>query len=412
VALKKGSVLRNAFDTYTIQQQRGAGGSGVVYEALDSEGSTFAIKILDPTKTSTARLKRFRNEIDFCSRNTHKNIIRVIGTGVTGTGETFYVMPLYSCTLREVMSKGIKPDAVLPIFSQILDGVEAAHLHGVWHRDLKPENILCSLTSEALVVADFGIAHFEEEELLTAVETKPGERLANFLYAAPEQKVRGKSADSRADIYALGLMLHEMFTGDVPLGTGHRRIAEVAPDFGYLDSLIDVMRRQSPNERPTTVADIKGQVQRYQYEAVSLQRLSSINGTVIKSRDIDEPLAEVPPSLVNFEWDRGQLTLILDRPITNDWKNALYQMSSYSSVLGKPPGTFVFNGNRAVVMAQEHEIQAVIDHFKTWLPVASRTLKSLLEQAARKEETDRREQLRGEREAEEQRLRVLRNVRI
>jgi hypothetical protein len=87
-------------------------------------------------------------------------------------------------------------------------------------------------------------------------------------------------------------------------------------------------------------------------------------------------------------------------------------MGSYSSVMGKPPGAFVFNGNRAVVMAQEHEIQSIIDHFKGWLPLASRTLKSLLEQAARKEEADRKEQLRRDREAEEQRLRVLRNIRI
>lgn len=412
MGLKKDTVLRNAFDTYAIQQQRGAGGSGVVYEVLDAGGSAFAIKVLDPTKTSSVRLKRFKNEIDFCSRNTHKNIIRVLGTGAMETGETFYVMPLFSCTLRDVMSKGIEPDAVMPIFSQILDGVEDAHLHGVWHRDLKPENILCSPSADVLVVADFGIAHFEEEELLTAVETKPGERLANFLYAAPEQKIRGKRADSRADIYALGLMLHEMYTSDVPLGTGHRRIADVAPVFAYLDALIDSMRRQSPDERPATIADIKGTIQRYEYEAVTLQRLSKISGTVIKSSEIDEPLAEVPPRLVNFEWGRGQLTLILDRPITSEWKNALYQMGSYSSVMGKPPGAFVFNGNRAVVMAQEHEIQSIIDHFKGWLPLASRTLKSLLEQAARKEEADRKEQLRRDREAEEQRLRVLRNIRI
>jgi serine/threonine protein kinase len=384
----------------------------VVYEVLDSEGSAFAIKVLDSTKTSSVRLKRFKNEIDFCLRNTHKNVIRVLGSGVTETGETFYVMPLFSCTLRDVMSKGIKPDAILSIFSQILDGVEDAHLHGVWHRDLKPENILCSPSADALVIADFGIAHFEEEELLTSVETNPGDRLANFLYAAPEQKIRGKSVDSRADVYALGLILHEMYTGDVPLGTGHKRIADIAPAFAYLDALVDVMRRQSPDDRPATVADIKGLVQRYEYEAVTLQRLSKISGTVIKLREIDEPLAEVPPRLVNFEWDRGQLTLILDRPITNEWKNALYQMGSYSSVMGKPPGTFVFNGNRAVVMAQEHEIQSVIDYFKGWLPMASRNLKSLLEQAARKQEADRKEQLRRERDAEEQRLRVLRNIRI
>jgi serine/threonine protein kinase len=336
----------------------------------------------------------------------------VLGTGVIETSETFYVMSLFPCTLRDVMSEGIEPGAILPVFGQILDGVEAAHLQGVWHRDLKPENILCSLSADTLVVADFGIAHFEEEDLLTAVETKPGERLANFLYAAPEQKIRGKSADSRSDIYALGLMLHEMYTGDVPLGTGHKGIGDVAPAFAYLDALSDLMRRHSPDERPATIADIKGLVQRYEYEAVTLQRLSKINGTVIKSREVDEPLAEVPPRLVNFEWNRGQLTLILDRPVTSEWVNALHRMGSYSSVMGKPPNVFAFRGDRAVVAAREHEIQSVIDYFKRWLPLASMTLKSLLEQAARKDEADRKEQLRREREAEEQHLRVFRSIRI
>ena len=412
MALKNGSILKNAFDTYTVRGQKGAGGSGVVYEAVDSEGSPFAIKILDPKKTNTIRLKRFKNEVDFCSRNTHKNIIRVLGTGVTESGETFYVMPLYSATLREIILKGIKPDVVLPLFSQILDGVEAAHVKGVWHRDLKPDNILYSTVDNTVVVADFGIAHFEEEELLTSVETKPGDRLANFLYAAPEQKIRGRNADSRSDIYALGLILHEMFTGDVPLGTGHRKIADVAKDFAFLDPLVELMRRQTPDDRPASIADVKGLVQRYKYEAVSLQKLSQISGTVVGALEIDEPLAEVPPKLINFEWDRGRLTLILDRPITNQWVQALHKMGRYSSVMGKPPGSFVFDGNRAIVDAQEHQIQPVIDYFKEWLPEASRTLKGVLQEAARQQEIHRKERLRGEREAEEQRLRVLRNTRL
>jgi hypothetical protein len=87
-------------------------------------------------------------------------------------------------------------------------------------------------------------------------------------------------------------------------------------------------------------------------------------------------------------------------------------MNRYSSLETKPPGVFVFNGNRAVVNAQEHEVQPVIDYFKEWLPQASITLKGMLERAARKEEADRKERLRREREAEEQRLRVLRNIRI
>ena len=73
-------------------------------------------------------------------------------------------MPLYSGTLRELMARDITPERILIYFGQILDGAEAAHLQGVWHRDLKPENILFSESANKLVVADFGIAHFEEEE--------------------------------------------------------------------------------------------------------------------------------------------------------------------------------------------------------------------------------------------------------
>jgi serine/threonine protein kinase len=185
---KKGDTLRTAFDVYTVQQQRGAGGSGEVYEVCDSENSAFAIKILDPAKTSTSRLKRFKNEIHFCSKNTHQNVIRVLGSGVTESGATFYVMPLYSGTLRDLISGGIAPKAVLPYFGQVLSGVEVAHLLNVWHRDVKPENILLAGVTDTLVVADFGIAHFEEEELLTAVETKKDERLANFLYSRPSRR--------------------------------------------------------------------------------------------------------------------------------------------------------------------------------------------------------------------------------
>jgi serine/threonine protein kinase len=80
-------------------------------------------------------------------------------------------------------------------FSQLLDGVEAAHLQQVVHRDLKPENVLHDTKSDQLTVADFGIAQFEEEELYTLIETTPNRRLANFQYAAPEQRNRGAAVD-------------------------------------------------------------------------------------------------------------------------------------------------------------------------------------------------------------------------
>src|SRR5271166_5833727 len=106
---KKGHALKTAFDTYTIERLIGTGGSGEVYEVRDSEGVAYAVKILDPKKTNTTRLKRFKNEIHFCAKNTHRNIIQVQASGITDSGSTFYVMPLCSGTLRDLMSKGLEP---------------------------------------------------------------------------------------------------------------------------------------------------------------------------------------------------------------------------------------------------------------------------------------------------------------
>jgi hypothetical protein len=87
-------------------------------------------------------------------------------------------------------------------------------------------------------------------------------------------------------------------------------------------------------------------------------------------------------------------------------------MRDCTSVLGKDPFNFSFSGAQATVRAREHEAQAVVDNFKTWLPMASRTLKDQLQEAAQRDEQARREQLRREREAEEKRLRVTRNIKI
>jgi serine/threonine protein kinase len=154
-------------------------------------------------------------------------------------------MPLLASTLRKYMQAGISQDQVLRVFSDILDGVEAAHLQGVIHRDLKPENLLVS-EDKRIVVADFGIAHFREEELFTAVETRATDKLANYRYSAPEQRMPGGVVNRRADVFAMGYILNEMFTGDVPHGAGYQRIAEVAPDYAYLDPLVDAMIQQSP----------------------------------------------------------------------------------------------------------------------------------------------------------------------
>jgi serine/threonine protein kinase len=190
VTRKEPTTYITAFNEYRLLEPIGQGGAGTVYKASDAEGGLFALKVIDPNRTSIQKLKRFQNEISFCQKNTHKNIITVLDSGRSSGKEPFYVMPLFEATLEKAIRTGISTLDILRVFGEILDGVEAAHLKRVTHRDLKPQNILCNKTLTKIVVADFGIAGFEEEDLYTAVITKDDERLANFQYAAPEQRER------------------------------------------------------------------------------------------------------------------------------------------------------------------------------------------------------------------------------
>jgi serine/threonine protein kinase len=403
--------LQTAFGEYVVDEQLGEGGAGRVYGGVDGTGGPVAIKVL--TQTSTDKRGRFKNEIAFLMRTRHDNVVAVIDHGFCAKGTIsgpFYVMGRYAGSLRDLMRKKIAPVQVMPFFSQVLDGAECAHLLGMVHRDIKPENVLHE--NNTLAVADFGIASFTEDQLATLVETMPGQRLANFQYAAPEQRVSGRKATVAADIYALGLILNEMFTGAVPQGTDYLLIGTAAKEFDFLDGIVAQMIKQNPNERPDSIARVKTLIQKYHAEALTLQKLSKIDGTVIKVNEIDEPLSQEPPVLIGVNWNDGTLHLTLDRSVNQQWVNALASMGSYASVLGVGPEMFRFSNNTAVVVAQESDAQQVIDYFKNWLPQATQVLRQQLLADARQEEQARREALPREREAEERRLRVNRNLRV
>jgi serine/threonine protein kinase len=252
--------FKTALGSYTLGAQLGEGGSGKVFRATDDDGVHHALKYLKPESLSSSKTKRFRNEMAFCSSNTHPNIITVTDRGlavVNGVEVPFYVMPVFPKTLRSLMDTKIGTDRLLEVFGQVLEGVEAAHSAGIWHRDLKPQNVLVDSAGGQAVVTDFGIAHFTEDLLHTMIETRNSDRLANFRYAAPEQRSNG-AIDQRADIYALGLILYEMLTGDLLQGTQHRQIASVHPELAHLDDIVEKMTRQRPEDRPQSIAEFKG----------------------------------------------------------------------------------------------------------------------------------------------------------
>jgi serine/threonine protein kinase len=253
--IKRPQIFETALNTYTYRGPLGEGANGWVYDVTDDDQQHFALKHLR-AGLSREKRRRFKNELSFCARGLHQNIIEVLDWGFVATdpeNSPFFVMHRFPATLRELMKAGIHHDQVLGWFDKILDGIAAAHASNVWHRDLKPENILCDPAHGTLAIADFGIAHFAEDLLHAIVETGPSDKLANFQYAAPEQRRRGGMVDHRADIYSLGLILNEMFTGELRLGTAPKLIATAAPKYRHLDELVDRMLRQTPDDRPSVM---------------------------------------------------------------------------------------------------------------------------------------------------------------
>ena len=218
-----------------------------------------------------------------------------------------------------------------------------------------------------MVVADFGIAHFEEDFLLDAVETVTGERLANWEYAAPEQRRKGQAVDQRADIYSLGLILNELFTNEVPHGANPRTIASSAPDFSYLDEIADSMRQNAPQNRPQSIAEIKSRLLLKGNEFVKEQQLDALRKTVIPTSEKSDPLIDNPIDLRDVEYQNGSLVFSLSARPNERWKQHFYNMGSYSAIMGSGPERFSFVDVKANVPVQESAAQQVVHHFVNYI---------------------------------------------
>lgn len=240
--MRKGEKIECNNYSYLLIEPIGNGGSGVVWKAT-ANNEYYAIKFLHADETK--KVNRFENELKFCKENPHKNICSVIADG-EHNGKRFYVMPLYEKTLREIIDNEKDPDQLIKYILQLCAAVKFAHKKGVVHRDIKPENIL--IAKRKLVLADFGIAHFRDSIL-----TKSSDLLVSRNYLAPEQKLKNnaKNIDKSADIYSLGLVINECFTKQNPAGSSFKVIADNYPLYFKLDTLVENMTKQNPNERFT-----------------------------------------------------------------------------------------------------------------------------------------------------------------
>lgn len=386
-------IFESPFESYNSLKIIGEGGAGRVYEVTNSGGEDYAIKVLVPERITKERLKRFKNEIEFSQQQIHKNIVNVIDTGsigIKGIKCPFYVMPIFSGTLRTYMMD-VNPEEVLQVFNQLLDGVEAAHLSKVWHRDIKPENVLWNINNNLFAVADFGIAHFEKEEIYTAIETKDTARMANFQYSAPEQRIRGEVVDHRSDIFSLGLILNELFTGEIPQGAGFKHIKDVNPDCAYLDEIVNMMVQQRPENRPNSIAEIKQILIGHQNKFVALQRLDEIKKQVISS---SEPPEFEPITIQDFDFVNGNLSLQLSMSPPHEWVNEFkLQRGGHSSIMGYGPEYIQVNGRSLSVSLRDQNpelAQRVINNIKEYVSDANRYYDILLKEKAVQEDRSKR----------------------
>jgi serine/threonine-protein kinase len=208
---------------YTIEEQLGAGGMGVVYRATDNKlGRQVAIKVLpERVAKDPERLARFEREARVLASLNHPNIAAIHGLE-DFEGHRYLVLELVpGPTLAQRLASGALPiDEALGVCRQVAEALEAAHDKGVVHRDLKPANI--KITPEGRVkVLDFGLAKAmapgaesssPDAATLTLEATQPGTVLGTAAYMSPEQ-ARGKPVDRRADIWAFGCVLYETLAG-------------------------------------------------------------------------------------------------------------------------------------------------------------------------------------------------------
>src|SRR5829696_3074886 len=277
---------------YRVLDKLGEGGMGEVYKARDLRLQRLvAVKILPALFASDPeRLARFEREAQVLASLNHPNIAQIYGVQET-RGATALIMELVDGpTLAQVIARQGRVTSVRPshataidvdrlaIARQLVDALEAAHEQGIVHRDLKPQNIVLR-NDGSVKVLDFGLAkaldpapgleRSDHSPTITNAATRVGTLLGTAAYMAPEQ-VKGRAADRRADIWAFGAVIYELYTGQMAFGAETMtetlaRVIEREPDWSQLPvdtpaSVVRLLRRtlvKDPKRRLQSIGDAR-----------------------------------------------------------------------------------------------------------------------------------------------------------
>lgn len=270
--------------SYKVESKLDQGGAAFVFKVRSLlDDKVYALKRIE--KAGASRNERFRNEIKFGIEARNDHVVK-IHAKCEDDDYFYYIMDLYSTNLRKVIAEESDYLVLLDYLSQLCDGLAYVHDQGIVHRDIKPENILVDSENRRLVLADFGIAHFKDSAL-----TQKGDLLVNRNYLAPEQMVKNNAKDvgKPADIFALGLIITEVFTKQNSRGARHQRVGDIYPFLSNLDLLVERMMLQDATQRITI------QATRDSLNLIRKQVGSRIEEIVDELRQSDAPNGENSP---------------------------------------------------------------------------------------------------------------------
>ena len=262
---------------YQIEALIGKGGMGKVYRAVHPLiGKKVAVKVLNGSLADNENaVKRFTLEARAVNEIRHHNLVDIFTFGRLPDGRWYHVMEyLEGQNLAELLHQRGRLSSVeaLPIFIEVTKALEAAHGKGIVHRDLKPDNVFLVAGGAAVKLLDFGIAKLMEGHAFTSgPRTMHGSTVGTPHYMSPEQ-ARGHKLDGRSDIYALGVLLYQTVTGELPfdgpdvLSVCRKHVMEMpirplmrAPGAVMmdLDRVIMKMLAKGPDQRYQTATEVR-----------------------------------------------------------------------------------------------------------------------------------------------------------
>lgn len=243
---------------YEVARLLGSGGMGSVWLAWAVEESReVAVKVLHPDWAADPDAAfRFEMEVDALASLTHPNIVELLDAGETADHQTFLATEYVAgCDLSHLLRGGtIPPERATAIFRGVAAAISHAHQSGIIHRDLKPANILVG-AEDLVKVTDFGMAKHHSSSA-----TRPTDAFGSPYYLAPELMVSASLATPASDVYSLAVLLYEMLSGKLPVGS-YTPLSALGHDK-RLDRVIENALRGDPAQRTATVKELLDGVER------------------------------------------------------------------------------------------------------------------------------------------------------